>query len=122
MRAALAVAAVHRPVVDTEAADSWLERVLEDGRGRGVTVVWQSVVAQYLEPETRSRIDDAVEQSGRRATDKNPLVYARMEPGIHADRGFGVLVTYWPGGEPPGGESMVLAVAGDHGPPVRWAD
>jgi hypothetical protein len=117
MRAALAVAALHRPVVDTEAADAWLARILDDEQGRGVTVVWQSVVAQYLRPETRTRIDDAVEHGGRRATAKSPLVYARMEPGIQTALGFGVLVTHWPGGE-----SVVLAVAGDHGPPVRWSD
>jgi hypothetical protein len=72
MREALAVAALHRPVVDTEAADSWLERILDRAGRRGVTVVWQSVVAQYLDPETLSRIDEALERSGRRATEQCP--------------------------------------------------
>jgi hypothetical protein len=116
MRAALAVADRHRPVVDEEAADSWLERVLAQTDDGVATVVWQSVVAQYLEPATRARIDDVVAQAGARATRRTPLVYARMEPGIHAERGFGVLATNWPGDE-----SVVVAVAGDHGPPVRWS-
>jgi hypothetical protein len=120
MRAALAVAQRDRPVVDEEAADSWLERVLSrqhDGvSGVGVaTVVWQSVVAQYLEPAMRAHIDELVAQAGIEATYEAPLVYARMEPGIHSVRGFGVVATNWPGDE-----SVVVAVAGDHGPPVRW--
>jgi len=122
MRAAFVVAERNRPVVDEEAADSWLERVLAPGWGGvawggGVTVVWQSVVAQYLSAETRSRIDDVIEETGERATGENPVVYARMEPGTLQTPGFCVSVTHWPDGE-----SVVLASAGDHGPPVRWID
>jgi hypothetical protein len=117
MRAALVVAKRYRPVVDEEAADSWLGRVLAPRWVRGVTVVWQSVVAQYLSSETRSRIDVLAGEAGERATRENPLVYARMEPGSGPTPGFGVNVTHWPDGEP-----VVLAVAGDHGPPVRWID
>ena len=120
MRAALEVAERHSPVVDKETADSWLERVLAPRQARVATVVWQSVVVQYLTPDTRSRIGDLVEQAGSGATWHNPLVYARMEPGDHSTfgsgvPGFGVTVKHWPGGE-----SAVLAMAGDHGPPVRW--
>ncbi len=118
MRAALAVAERYRPVVDEEAADSWLERVLapqHSGVAGFATVVWQSVVAQYLEPCDRARIDELVAQAGTTATYETPLVYARMEPGIHSVRGFGVVATTWPEDE-----SAVVAVAGDHGPPVRW--
>ena len=117
MRAALVVAGRYRPVVDEEAADSWLERVLMPRFGRAVTVVWQSVVAQYLSRETRSRIDELAGDAGERATGENPLVYARMEPGTGPTPGFGVSVTRWPDGE-----SVVVGVAGDHGPPVRWID
>ncbi len=115
MRAALAVALRHGPVVDEEAADSWLERVLARHDDGVATVVWQSVVAQYLDPATRVRIDDVVARAGALASSRTPLVYARMEPGIHSERGFGVLATHWPEDE-----SVVVGVAGDHGPPVRW--
>ena len=76
-----------------------VERVLAPAGGRAVTVVWQSVVTQYLSAETRSRIDDLVGEAGGRATEENLLVYARMEPGTHPTPGFGVRVTHWPDGE-----------------------
>ncbi len=117
MRAALIVAARHRPVVDTKAADSWLERMLLSGQARRLTVIWQSVVNQYFTPETRSRLGHLIEHAGAVATGESPLVHAAMEPGGHPTPGFGVRVSHWPEGE-----SVVLAVAGDHGPPVRWID
>ena len=119
MRAALVVAERRRPVVDKMPADSWLERLLDPSTARRSTsrvcTIWQSVVAEYLDKGTRSRIDDLLEDVGSMASEDCPLVYARMEPGTHPTRGFGVTVTCWPGGG-----SQVLAVAGDHGPPVRW--
>jgi hypothetical protein len=80
------------------------------------TVVFHSIVWQYVEAPERERIHAALEEAGARSTPGAPLAWLRMEPaaGRHAD-GPRVDLRLWPGGT-----DRLVARAGYHGRPVRW--
>jgi hypothetical protein len=109
--AALAVAERDPPHVSAQPAESWLPAVLAGGEGTA-TVVWQSVMWQYLPPEARQGIAAAIAGAGEAG---GPLAWLRMEPGDDPEGPFVTEVTTWPGAE-----RRVLAHSGDHGPPVSW--
>jgi hypothetical protein len=111
--AALAVAEREPPVVSAQPAEAWLPSVLGGGEGTA-TVVWQSVMWQYLTAAAHAGIEDAIGAAGERG---GPLAWLRMEPADDGRWGFSTAVTTWPGGE-----TRELARSGDHGPPVRWAE
>jgi hypothetical protein len=92
-------------------AEAWLPSVLPGDAGTA-TVVWQSVMWQYLTGEARTAITGAIEAAGEGGA---PLAWLRMEPDADLDAGFLTTVTVWPGGE-----KRDLARSRDHGPPVRW--
>jgi hypothetical protein len=74
------------------------------------TVVWQSVMWQYVDPEERDAIDALLDGVGF------PVVRASMEPEDLGDRWeFVVRVQRLPGGE-----RHAVAECHGHGPPVRW--
>ena len=76
------------------------------------TVVFHSIVLQYLPVDSRHRMRDALHAAGARATDAAPLAWLRMEPaGESAD----LRLTWWPGAA-----EEVLATAGYHGGTIRW--
>jgi hypothetical protein len=109
--AALAVAEREPPVVSAEPAEAWLPPVLAGAAGTA-TVVWESVMWQYLTPAARTGIAAAITTAGERGA---PLAWLRMEPADDDRWGFATTVTTWPGGE-----TRELARSGDHGPPVHW--
>lgn len=117
LSAALDIAERHPPVVERADAAEWLAEQLA-GRPDGVcTVVFHSIVWQYLAPSTQEEIRSLLAAHGARATDGSPLAWLRMEPaGPVAD----VRVTLWPGGsshEPhaAGADEIILGTAGYHG-------
>ena len=105
--------------IDRADAGSWVEERLagtttsDAAATDGVaTVVFHSIVLQYLPVDSRHRMRDALRAAGARATDAAPLAWLRMEPaGESAD----LRLTWWPGGE-----EAVLATAGYHGGTIRW--
>lgn len=114
LRASLAVAEQRIPDVDREEAGIWLTKALQP-QNVEVTLVWQSVFAQYLTPTARSQLADQIEATGASRSGQTPLAWACMEPEADPMLGFAVTVRCWPGGD-----STALARAGDHGPPVLW--
>jgi hypothetical protein len=114
LRAACAVARDVPAVVEQHDAVSWLSRELAaPADGDGVTtVVYHSVVLQYLAPETRDALRRVVFDAGARASAQAPLAWLRFEP---AEGRFEVRLTLWPSG----GEELV-AVAPAHGLPTTW--
>ncbi len=110
--AALDVAARDPVAIDRAAAGEWLERRLAAPVPGAATVVFQSLVLQYLDDAERARVRDVIEAAGAAATAAAPLAWLRMEPGGElAD----VRLRTWPGGE-----DALVARAGYHGRPVRW--
>jgi hypothetical protein len=113
---ALEVAGSLPAVVDRAEASAWLEAKLERAAPGLATVVYHSIVMQYLGEEGRARLRVAIEEAGARAADDAPLAWLRFEPDRPDGGGrFLVHLTTWPGGE-----ERLLAESHPHGPPVRW--
>jgi hypothetical protein len=97
--------------VERAGALDFLQR--EVGPHDGVTtVVWHSVVMQYVDPAERQAVDDLLAERGAQATEQAPLVRLSLEPD---EATFRVHLQRWPGGE-----RHHVADAHGHGPPVRW--
>jgi hypothetical protein len=117
LRAALAVAADLPVRVERAPASQFLARELAAPRPGRRTVVWHSVVRQYMTPAERAAVDALLEQAGARATPEAPLVRLGLEPERDPEAGypFRLRAQTWPGGQ-----VRVLAEADGHGPPVVW--
>jgi hypothetical protein len=115
LRAALAVA--HRrppPVVRADAGD--FVETLQTVEGT-TTVLWHSVMWQYLGAVEQERITSRLAELGSRTTATRRLVHVAAEPSRRspgADHEFLLRVRTWPGGE----ERIVGSFQG-HGPPVH---
>jgi hypothetical protein len=111
MEAAAAIAAEAPARVDRAGAAAWTrERLAEPADGLA-TVVFHSIVMQYLEEPERREFESALREAGERATETSPLAWLRMEPA--GDRAE-VRLTLWPGGE-----ASLLARASYHGDSVE---
>ena len=110
---ALDVAREVPAAIDRADAVDWLREQLAEPHPGAATVVFHSIVMQYLPEEARETVRATIEDAGSRASVDAPLAWLRMEP--HADFAH-VQLTLWPAGE-----ERLLAEAGYHGRPVRWA-
>jgi hypothetical protein len=111
VRGALEVA-VRAPVkLDREQASPWAQRMLAEPVPGQATVIYHSIVSQYLSDEERARLFETIRAAGERATAEAPLAWLRMEP---ADDRANLDLTLWPGGE-----DRRLARVGYHGTPVE---
>jgi hypothetical protein len=113
IRAAIEIAKEHKPLVENESADTWIERQLRTRRERA-TIVFHSIVWQYLGPDVQRRFRQALEDAAITSTPEKPLIWARMEP---AGKVADVRVTMWRGEEP---EEFLLAEIGYHGQDMKW--
>jgi hypothetical protein len=113
LKGALELAA--RVPVRVEEADikEWLPRRLETPRPGLATVVYHSIVYEYLPEDTRRVFHDALDGAGRRATPRAPLFWVRLEPFPGMVR-YGVTLTRWPGGD-----ERLVALSGAHGTDTR---
>jgi hypothetical protein len=113
LRAALDVAGDRPPTIDRAHGPNWLAEQLAAPRSGAATVVYHSVVMQYLSEDEREEVRTTMARAGSAATPEAPLAWLRFEPGTperaHVD------LTIWPGGE-----ERLLAESGYHGRPVRW--
>lgn len=119
--AALRVAERDPVTVEQADAGDWLSERLGTTLPEGVaTVVFHSIVWQYLPRATKDAVRAALSEAGERATASSPLCWLRMEPANaeHAD----LRLTSWPEGA--GGTSgegaELLAHVGYHGADLRW--
>ena len=97
--------------VERASAAAWIAEQLREPRPGVATVVFHSIVLQYLSREEREAFIATLGEAGERATAAAPLAWLRMEAaGDHAD----VRLTTWPGGE-----ERHLARVGYHGTPVE---
>jgi hypothetical protein len=111
VEAAIGAAAADPAPVDRSDAATWLPDQLEVVPG-AATVVFQSIVHQYLSPATRSGVDAAIADAAARATTDAPVARITFEAG--GDRAE-TRLTLWPGGD-----ERLLATSGFHGSPLEW--
>jgi hypothetical protein len=116
LRGALQLAQPSPPVVRRQGAADFLDGIeLEDGT---TTVLWHSVMWQYLPTDEQERAAARIEALGEQATDRARFVHLLLEPtrrGPDRDHEFLVVMTTWPGGE-----RRILGRAAPHGVPVTW--
>ena len=113
LRLAIEVASRTPMSVVRASADDFLVERLGEPLAR-TTVVFHSIVWQYLSPEVRTRVRDTIVAAGENASPNSPVVWARMEPaGPVAD----VRVDVMSHGTH---EEHVLAEVGYHGRGLRW--
>jgi hypothetical protein len=80
------------------------------------TVVYHSIVWQYLSESSQAQILDVLAARGRQANPGSPLYWLRMEPGV--DPGHAELrLTAWPEGA-----ERLLARTDFHGRWIEWLD
>jgi hypothetical protein len=115
--AAIAIARGTPVTIDRADALEWVEARLAEPSDGVATVVFHSIVWQYLPREKRHAVKAAIESAGRHATRQAPLAWLRMEPGRPAEAGADVRLTTWPDGD-----ERLLVRSGYHGRPVRCVD
>ena len=114
--AALDVAAGVPVDIERATAQTWLPEQLADPVPGVATVVFHSIVMQYLPSEQRREVFGLIRDAGARATPDAPLAWLSFEPHLpDTNLGAELGVTIWPGGE-----RRALALCGFHGDPVRW--
>lgn len=117
LRGALAVAARVPVVVERSDAVGFLRRLgLVPGT---TTVLWHSVMWQYLSPTEQVAATARIAELGARADDKAGFAHLSLEPRRTAAGGrheLLVVLRSWPGGE-----ERVLGSTAPHGLPTTWA-
>jgi hypothetical protein len=99
-------------VVRARAAE-WVRDQLGSPARGAATVIFHSIVMQYLSSEECGAFEAAVREAGEESTAARPVAWLRMEPADLNETE--VRLTLWPGGR-----ERVLAYAGYHGNPVKW--
>jgi hypothetical protein len=115
---ALQLAAGAPPPVDRAGMAGWLGGQLASPRPGVLTVVWHSVVQQYIDFPERDAARAVLARAAAMATPEAPLAYLRFEQRRRPDRRirFELVLTCWPGD----GRDELLAVAPGHGIPATW--
>jgi hypothetical protein len=111
--AALRTAAEVPATVDEATASTWTRAHVVPSPGRA-TVLYHSIVEEYLDAEERVAFHAAIEAAGARATEDAPVAWLRMEPSTEL-RHHAVSLRLWP--HAPG--LRHLATTGAHGDDVH---
>lgn len=112
LRGALAVAREAPMTVDAAAVAEWLPARLAQRRDDATTVVFHSIVWQYLDAGTRASVRSSLAAAA--AANDAPLVWLRLEPD-EPTYDVTLRATVWPGGT-----EHHLANATPHLGPVEW--
>jgi hypothetical protein len=115
LRGALAVAALVPADLRQETASDTLARTaLAEGSW---TVLWHSIVRQYLDDAQRAALAEGIARRGAAATPSARFAWLALEPHRRTPNGEClVTLTTWPGGS-----ERVLGTAPPHGLPVFWS-
>ena len=114
LRAAITLAQTLGVCVEAADALDWARRELAVSRPGRATVLYHSVMWQYLPEPTREALRQVIADAGLRATREAPLAWLAFEV-AGADAQCELALTLWPGGA-----RRVLAAAHPHGGWVRW--
>ena len=114
LRGALDVAAVVPADLRRELASDTVRRITL--AGGCWTVLWHSIVRQYLDDEQRAAVTARISALGAAATSSARFAWLALEPHRRTANGQClVTLTTWPGGT-----ERVLGSASPHGLPVIW--
>ena len=97
--------------IDRASAGQWLSERLAGPVPGAATVVFHSIVMQYLAAGERKLLEDSIAEAGAKAEAQAPLAWLRLEP---AGAECTVTLTLWPRGN-----EAVVARCGFHGEGVR---
>ena len=112
--AAIEIAAEVPASIERADAPAWLAEHLDEAADDQTTVVFHSIMWQYLSKDTRRAIRDVLDREGSSTTNRAPLAWLRLEP--RADLPYPELrLTTWPGGN-----ERLLANCSFHLGPVEW--
>jgi hypothetical protein len=98
--------------IDCSRAVDWLALRLAESAPGKTTVLFHSVVWQYISREERTELLKLIEAAGSRANGDSPFAWLRMEPG---KEGAEVKLRIYPGFE-----DQIIATAGYHKPQTTW--
>lgn len=116
LRGALRLAAQHPVTVERRGALETVERLeLVEGT---VTVLWHSVMWQYVDRTEQDAVRARIDELGATATATAGLAHVTLEPSRRTpaeERRFWLTVRRWPDGA-----DGLHVGAGPHGPPVEW--
>lgn len=112
--AAIAVARRVKVTVERADAGTWVKDRLAAPVPGQATVLYHSIMWQYMPGATQAAVRNAIDQAGARATEAAPLAWLRFEP-PKADARPELHLTLWPGER-----QHRLAIAHPHGKIVRW--
>lgn len=112
LRAALEVARHTPALIDRADAAGWLEQHLARPKPGLATVLYHSIVWQYLSDEQLDRVSAAIDNAAATATHDAPFAWLRMEAGGDIAH---VRLALWPGGA-----DRLVATCSYHGAAVRW--
>lgn len=116
LRGAIAVARCSQYRLEKADAGEWLAKELAHSKDGICTVIFHSIMWDYMSTATQDYISMQIRRAGARATEAAPVAWLRLEP----DRplAFPVLkLTLWPSGE-----ERVLGAAHFHGASVQWGE
>ncbi|WP_216851323.1 DUF2332 domain-containing protein [Acidisphaera sp. L21] len=108
----IARAAGHR--VEQADAATWVRDRLAEAAPGCTTVLYHSIMWQYMPQATRDAISATIAQASAAATRAAPFAWLRFEP-ARVVEGPEMRCTVWPGGE-----DVQLATAHAHGSTVQW--
>ncbi len=111
-----AMTLAQRAATRVERADAgdWVEALTRERAEGRVTVLYHSIMWQYLPPATQAAIAATMQRAGERADGAAPLAWLRFEPVDHQARPE-LRLTTWPDGR-----DERLAIAQAHGSQVTW--
>jgi hypothetical protein len=98
--------------VERASAAEWLTARLAESAGRLATVLFHSIVWQYISRQERQELLDLIHEAGARATADSPFAWLRMEPG---EKSAEVKLAIFPGFE-----DRIIATAAYHSPNTHW--
>ncbi len=115
LRDAMDLAAMDPVKVDREAGPVWLQKQLARAERDVLTVVWHSVVWQYVSPADRAMGRAVLADAAAKATSTTPLALLVFEPRREIDYRFALMLKLWPAGI-----SLSLGIGEGHGIPFTW--
>jgi hypothetical protein len=115
LRGAIALGRENPPIVEAADAGVWAAAHARPVAGVA-TVLYHSVVWQYLSDDTQAALNAAVQAAGESATADSPFAWLRMEP-VPSDMAgpMEVRLTEWPENR-----EILLARVHPHGARVEW--